>query len=178
MEVVVLLALAFFGYVFFAGYNKGRGPSPSLSKKPNSAAASERELQLQKEEDLIYQRVIKDFQAVRQRHGSAIRLLQLISWIDGTSTGVEKNIIFFFLLQQGENLLPLHKERFHLLCDAPGSIEIELRYVDKTLEDIKNRPREYQRDFVATAIAIVAGGGTPKKREAELLNKIRSFLPA
>lgn len=175
MEFFGVIILIVLGYAFLSGYLKGRR-STTTHRSPSNPRENEPPSDEKSEDELIYQRVIRDFSSFRDRHGSALRLLQLVSYIDGTSTKAEKGVITYFLTQQGETLLPLHLDRLELLIDPPGLIDIELKQVDRLLSEIKLKPNSYKNDVVAAAIAIVAGGGTPKKREAELLETIRSAL--
>ena len=111
-----------------------------------------------------------------KEHAEAFDLLMLLSRFDGTMTQAEKIIIFDFLKRQVTGINQNHHHPYMAYCDewyVPGTDEV----INTLLTSINSRSIRYRLEVVAAATAIVAVGGTPKRREAELLEKIRSIIP-
>jgi len=117
-----------------------------------------------------------DIQRAVSSHPDATALLQALARLDGTTAEAERRIIFNFLKQQGAKLNSEHFPYFygHHAGEFNHAEEDEL--IGKFLHQLQATTIAYRIDVIAAACAIVATGGTPKKREAETLARIRAAL--
>lgn len=121
------------------------------------------------------EKLLSDIRHAIEAHAEAFDLLQILSRIDGTRTSGEGTIIFEFLRRQGTGLEQKHRPLYSRVSAewyAPGTDTV----IDSCLKTLRSKPQHYRLEVTATATAIVAIGGEPKRREAELLDKIRATL--
>lgn len=117
--------------------------------------------------------VRKRIREVVEQHNVAICALHGLARIDGKTTESERTMIFDFLNRQGANLTPTHREWFYTSRSGEWNRAMEDKIIDELMLSIMDLPVGYRADILMTAMAIVASGGTPRKREAEMLEKIR-----
>ena len=111
-----------------------------------------------------------------EKHKPAVGILQALARIDGNTSDAERSIVFDFLKRQGAPLDHTHREWFYTSRAGEWYRAAENEYIDAMIDSLKEKPLQYRVDICAAATAIVATGGTPKKREAETLEKIRSLI--
>lgn len=112
-----------------------------------------------------------------QKHGKAIKVLQSLARVDGSTSDPEKNLIFTFLQRNGEKLsFQRHRPFFWGFCSGEWQRSITTDEFKVFLSDLDSLQEEYKSDVYHTAIAIVACGGEPKKTEAECLELIKDCM--
>lgn len=110
------------------------------------------------------------------RHQPAVRVLQILARLDGATSETESSIIFEFINRNGAGLEREHRDWFHSRQAGQWYHAPSDEVIDEAIADLRGLPLDYRIDIVGTAVAIVACGGSPKKREAEMLEKIRRIV--
>jgi hypothetical protein len=110
------------------------------------------------------------------QHKNAIDLLQALARIDGKTSEKDRDIIFDFLRRHAPVLQTKHREWFSTSRAGENYTAAGDETIDKLIYFLRDKPMQYRVDLVAAATAMVVGGGTPKKREAATLEKIRGLL--
>lgn len=142
--------------------------------QPETPAITHNYLETNKEEYRIIQEEI--YSAI-QKHTRAITVLQSLARIDGSTSEPEKNLIFTFLQRNGENLsFARHRRYFYGFCSGEWQRPVPLDEFKNFLDELNDCEREYKNDVYYTAIAIIACGGEPKKREAECLSLLNNIV--
>jgi hypothetical protein len=124
-------------------------------------------------------KIIRDeIRAAVAAHSAAVMILQSLARIDGTTSEAERNLVFEFLNRQGAELAyDKHRPWFYYASRSGEWYRAaELAECDEMIASIMPLPLPYRIDVYATALAIVAVGGTPKKREAEVLKRLKKLI--
>lgn len=119
---------------------------------------------------------LSEIRAALAQHQPAVRVLRILARLDGSVSRAESLIVFEFLNRHGAGLGRVHRDWFPSRMatwwySAPGD-----EMIDEAIAALRGLPLDYRIDIVGTAVAIVACGGSPKKREAEMLDKIRQIV--
>ena len=106
-------------------------------------------------------------------HIHAVKLLQSLARIDGSTSESERRLIFMFLLRRGASLSEdRHWPEFVGYDSGEFMRSVELDEFAKYLEGLEPEDRTYKIDVYSTAQAIVSSGGTPKKKEQAALEML------
>lgn len=113
------------------------------------------------------------------KHTAAVKLLQGLARIDGQTSEAERRVVFMFLQRHGAALTEeRHLPYFSHSSSGEFSRAVELDEIGSFIATLASQELRYRLDVYACAMAIVATGGTPKKREAEALVMAEKLLPA
>lgn len=117
-----------------------------------------------------------EIRAAAEQHADAVSALQALARIDGNTSETERTVVFDFLNRQGAGLGPQHREWFYTSRSGEWYQAAENEVIDELVSQLRETPLQYRVDIIAAATAIVASGGKPKKREAEMLEKLRALI--
>lgn len=113
------------------------------------------------------------------KHADAVKLMQGLSRIDGQTSEAERRVVFMFLQRHGAALTEeRHWPYFSHSSGGEFYRAVELDEIGSVVTTLANQELRYRIDVYACAMAIVATGGTPKKREASALLMAEKLLPA
>lgn len=113
------------------------------------------------------------------KHADAVKLLQGLSRIDGQTSEAERRVVFMFLQRHGAALTEeRHWPYFSHSSGGEFYRAVELDEIGSVVATLASQELRYRIDVYACAMAIVATGGTPKKREASALVMAEKLLPA
>lgn len=121
-------------------------------------------------EVVIIRQEIKDALA---KHAAAASALQALARIDGTTSETERNIVFDFMNRIGCGFSEKHRQWFYGSRSGEWFQSADDHTINQIIKGISAEPLKTRIEIYASALAIVSSGGKPKKREAELLEKIR-----
>ena len=112
-----------------------------------------------------------------KNHDIAVKALMSLSRIDGTTSEAERRIAYSFLQRMGEKLTEdRHWPYFYNYHAGEWSRAISLDEMDNICKQLQPMPLNYRIMVAASAQAIVATGGAPKKSERIALEKLMSIL--
>jgi hypothetical protein len=118
-----------------------------------------------------------EIRASVKNHDVAVKALMSLSRIDGTTSEAERRIVFSFLQRMGEKLNEdTHWPYFNDYHAGEWFRAITLDEMDNICRQLQPMPLNYRIMVAASAQALVATGGTPKKSERAALEKIMSIL--
>ncbi len=118
-----------------------------------------------------------EIRAAVKNHDIAVKALMSLSRIDGTTSEAERRIVFSFLQRMGEKLTEdTHWPYFNDYHAGEWFRAITLDEMDNICKQLQTMPLNYRIMVAASAQAIVACGGAPKKSERIALEKIMSIL--
>jgi uncharacterized tellurite resistance protein B-like protein len=109
-------------------------------------------------------------------HSPAIKMLLALARSDGTTSKPERSLVFDFLNRNGAGMTYDRHRPYFLTSNSFMYSAVELDKFDKMIKPLALMPLQYRIDIFSTASAIVASGGTPKKREAEMLNRLKILI--
>lgn len=125
----------------------------------------------------IIDKIRHEIGAAVKNHNVAVKALMSLSRIDGTTSEAERRIVFSFLQRMGEKLTEdTHWPYFNNYHAGEWFRAITLDEMDNICKQLQLTPLNYRIMVAASAQAVVATGGTPKKSERAALEKIMSIL--
>ena len=143
----------------------------TIKSQPDEALATERQLE---EEHVVIQDEIR---TQVKKQALAVRILQALSRVDGTSSKAEQNLIFEFLNRNGARLsYERHRPHFSDSVSGEWNYAPEIDDFGRMITPLSSMALAYRLDVFATAQAIVAIGGAPRKREAEAIDLLRGLI--
>ena len=112
-----------------------------------------------------------------KNHDVGVKALMSLSRLDGTTSEAERRIVFSFLQRMGEKLTEdTHWPYFYDYHAGEWHRAITLDEMDNICKQLQPMSLNYRIMVAASAQAIVACGGKPKKSEQIALEKIMSIL--
>lgn len=143
--------------------------------QPDEEPAKKR--QLEDEYDVEADYIRDEIRAQIKKQAPAVRILQALSRVDGTSSKAEQNLIFECLNRNGARLsYERHRPHFSDSVSGEWNYAAESDDFGRMITPLSSMPLPYRIDVFATAQAIVAIGGAPRKREAEALDLLRGLI--
>lgn len=123
-------------------------------------------------------KVIKDeIRGAVGRHRAAVSLLHALARLDGQTSQEERELVFTFLLRQGEALvLEKHGPWFGKSRAEEWYRTIEPDELWALLDELRPMADTYRADVVATADALMVAGGKPKASKVSTMKEIRKLL--
>ena len=110
-------------------------------------------------------------------NSSAISVLQAIARMDGSTSENDRNLIFDFMNRNGACLsYEKHRPWFYTSRSGEWYRAATMKEFENIIAPLETLPINYLTDVYSTASAIVTASGTPKKREVETLERLRSLI--
>ena len=160
--IVALIAAVVFYFVF-----KRKQPTVIVKVEPVKQEDDSEEIRIIKEE----------IRLAAQKHTHAITILQSMARIDGSISDPERNQIFSFLQRNGTGITyPRHRPLFYGYDSGEWQRAATIPEFKKLLDELESYSYEYKLDVYHTALAVVASGGEPKRRESECLESLKIFV--
>jgi hypothetical protein len=98
--------------------------------------------------------------------------------MDGSTSEAERDLIFEFLNRQGAGLnYEMHRPWFYTSRSGEWYRAATMGEFEAIVVTLESAPFPYRTDVVATASAIVASSGIPKKREVAALKRLCQLIP-
>lgn len=128
------------------------------------------------EDSTELRRIKEEVSLIVAAHEPAVELMQALARLDGVTTKAERSVMIDFLNRQGGRLDERHHGVFYGYRAREWSRGAEDDELDAIMAPLRDKPLMYRVDLVAASTAIVATGGTAKKRESIALDKIRTLI--
>lgn len=118
-----------------------------------------------------------EIEAEVAKHAAAVKLLQALSRIDGQTSEAERRVIFSFLQRNGAALTEQrHWPYFAHRSGGEVFRAVATDEIGSFVAALASQELRYRIDVYSAAQAIVATGGTPKKREADALAMAEALI--
>lgn len=159
--------------IIYVLYVIAKLPKEDKSKKLRIAT----EYDIANENDVEADLIRDEIRAEVKKHAPAVTVLQALSRLDGTASKAEQNLIFEFMSRNG-GVLSYERHRPHFSDSVSGewNYAAEIDDFKRIIIPLASMTLPYRIDVFATAQAIVAVGGAPRKREAEALDLLRDLI--
>jgi len=166
----ILMGCAWFLFAYVKAKQKQENApqdSTKIGTEVDIARANEAEMKI----------IRQEIRSAIEKHATAVSILQALSRVDGRTSEAERNLVFEFLNRNGAGLSPeRHRPFFSDSTSGEWNYAVEIDKFKKLITPLAPMPLPYRIDLFATASAIVAVGGTPKKREAEAMELLRELI--
>ena len=183
MESLLLLMIIGAAAIYFIFFYKpaSKPESKEVINRPVATSVTVTTIVQDTAEDIARKAMIdKIRQEIRdavKNHDSAVKALMSLSRIDGTTSDAERRIVFSFLQRMGEKITEdTHWPYFNDYHAGEWHHAITLGEMDNICKQLQPMPLNYRIMVAASAQAIVACGGKPKKSEQISLEKIMSIV--